>query len=64
MLFSRGAQRVDIGTVTVDQRVTFSLIMLSLVLAFVPAAAVHKAIWWLGRGRKGLALAPAPQLAA
>jgi Vitamin K-dependent gamma-carboxylase len=40
--------------------VTFSLMMLTLVLAFVPAAAMYKALWWLGRGRAGLRLAPVP----
>lgn len=39
--------------------VTFSLMMLALVLCFVPAGTVHRLLWRLGRGRDGLRYAPA-----
>ena len=39
--------------------VMFSLMMLTLVLAFVPAGALSRALWRLGRGRAGMQFAPA-----
>jgi hypothetical protein len=39
--------------------VTFSTMMLILVMAFVPVEAVYRGLWWLGRGSAGLQFAPA-----
>lgn len=38
--------------------VMFSLMMLTLVLAFIPMEAVYRFVWWLGRGEAGVRFAP------
>jgi hypothetical protein len=53
-----GAVLLHTGIALIMGLVAFSLMMMTLVVAFVPAAAVYKALWWLGRGRGGVEFAP------